>query len=214
MNCVADLVGGHRPAIRCSPPVSSDVSPKMTVAPASTSRSTACADRRARAEAGRRVGLAALDADDELRRARPARAAAPSRHWTSSFAARAAWRTVSRSPWPSIEKPATGLPVSAMPSTIALGPGGLDPDDDRRGDVRVRAGADHRSEVQVEVLAVLQPAVGVRQRKRAGDLRRDSLACGVRNVVDGQDDHVVADADVSRPVAGSRTTPCLPPRAS
>ena len=32
----------QRSAIKCSPPVSSDVSPKNTVPPASTQRSTAC----------------------------------------------------------------------------------------------------------------------------------------------------------------------------
>ena len=38
--------------------------------------------------------------------------------WTNSLAFQLAWRMVSKSPFCSIENPATGLPVSAMPSTI------------------------------------------------------------------------------------------------
>ncbi len=40
--------------------------------------------------------------------------------WTNSLAFQLALRIVSKSPFCSIEKPATGLPVSAMPSTITL----------------------------------------------------------------------------------------------
>ena len=38
--------------------------------------------------------------------------------WTNSLAFQLAWRMVSKSPFCSIEKPSTGLPVLAMPSTI------------------------------------------------------------------------------------------------
>ena len=37
---------------------------------------------------------------------------------TKSIAVQHACRTISSSPWPSIEKPATGFPVAAIPSTI------------------------------------------------------------------------------------------------
>ena len=79
----------------------------------------------------------------------------------------------------------------------ALGPAVLDADDDHRGDVRIRAGADQGAEVQIEVLAELQPAVGVRQRHRALDVVGDRLAGGVRQVVERQDDDVVAHADAA-----------------
>jgi hypothetical protein len=71
----------------------------------------------------------------------------------------------------------------------------LDADDDGRGDVRVPPGADQRAEVQLQVLAVLQPPVGVRQRQRSRHLRGGRLAGRVREVVDRQQDDVVADAD-------------------
>ena len=65
------------------------------------------------------------------------------------------------------------------------------------GDVRVGAGADHGAEMQLEILAELQPAIGVRQRHRALDVVGDRLAGGVGDVVDRQDDDVVADADAA-----------------
>jgi hypothetical protein len=46
----------------------------------------------------------------------------------------------------------------------ALGPAILDADDDDGGDVRVRAGADQGAEMDLEVLAELQTAIGVRDR--------------------------------------------------
>ena len=73
----------------------------------------------------------------------------------------------------------------------------LDADDDDRGDVRIAAGADQRAEMQVEVGAELQPAVGMRDRQRALDVVRDRLAGRVRQVVDRQDDDVVAHADAA-----------------
>jgi hypothetical protein len=51
--------------------------------------------------------------------------------------------------------------------------------------------------VQVEILAELQAAIGVRDRHRALDVVRHRLAGGVRDVVDGQDDDVVAHADAA-----------------
>jgi len=77
----------------------------------------------------------------------------------------------------------------------APGPARLDADDDHRGDVRVRPGPDQRAEMQREVLAELQPPIGVRQGHRALDVVGDGLAGRVGQVVQRQDDHVVADAD-------------------
>ena len=78
-----------------------------------------------------------------------------------------------------------------------LGPLVLDADHDDRGDVRVRAGADQRAEVQFEILAELQAAIGVRQRHRALDVVGDRLAGRVRQVVERQDDHMIAHADAA-----------------
>ena len=69
------------------------------------------------------------------------------------------------SPWPSIENPATGLPVLAMPSTIFCVQPGSMPITTHGGDVRIRAGADHGAEKQIEILAELQAAVGVGQAR-------------------------------------------------
>ena len=79
----------------------------------------------------------------------------------------------------------------------ALGPAVLDADDDDGGDVRIGAGADQRAEMQIEVLAELQAAIGVRQRHRALDVVGDRLAGRVRQVVERQDDDVVAHADAA-----------------
>ena len=79
----------------------------------------------------------------------------------------------------------------------ALGPAVLDADHDHGGDVGVGAGADQRAEVQIEVRAELQPAVGMRQRQRALDVVGDRLAGGVGEVVERQDDDVVAHADAA-----------------
>jgi hypothetical protein len=78
-----------------------------------------------------------------------------------------------------------------------LRPAVLDADDDDCGDVRVRARADQRAEVQVEVGAELQAPVGVRDRERALDVVRDRFGGGVGQVVDREDDDVVADADAA-----------------
>ena len=48
---------------------------------------------------------------------------------------------VSKSPFCSMEKPVTGLPVLAMPSTITLVHSGSIPITTHGGDIRVRAGA-------------------------------------------------------------------------
>src|SRR5690606_35152050 len=91
-----------------------------------------------------------------------------------------------------------------------VGPVRLDPDDDHRGDVGVRADADQCAEGQVEVVTELQPAEGVRQRQRAGHERGDAFGRGVRQIVDGQDRDVVAGSDgpVRPAVSGQATLLC------
>jgi hypothetical protein len=73
----------------------------------------------------------------------------------------------------------------------------IDADDYDGGDVRVRTGPDERLEVQFEVGAELQPAVGVLYGDGALDVVLDGLDGGVRDVVDGEDQDVVADSDSS-----------------
>ena len=48
-----------------------------------------------------------------------------------------------------------------------------------------------------EILAELQPTVGVRHGERALDVVGDRLAGGVRQIVERQDQHVVAHADAA-----------------
>lgn len=57
----------------------------------------------------------------------------------------------------------------------ALGPAFLDADHHHRRHVRVAAGADEGAEVQFQVFAELQAAVGVRQGQRALDVVGDGL---------------------------------------
>src|SRR6266702_4429552 len=90
-----------------------------------------------------------------------------------------------------------GLARFCDPVGDALRPAVLDADHDHGGDVGVGAGADQRSEMQIEVGAELQPSVGMRDGERALDVVRHRVACGVREVVHGQDDDVVAHADAA-----------------
>ncbi len=76
----------------------------------------------------------------------------------------------------------------------AIRPGRLDADDHYGGDVGVRAGADERVEVQIEVGAELQAAVGMWDGQRALDVVAHGLAGGVGNVVQRKDDDVVPHA--------------------
>ena len=73
-----------------------------------------------------------------------------------------------------------------------LRPPGLDTDDDAGRNVRVGAGADHRTEVKFEVLAELQPSVGMRQGDRSSNMGGDRLARSVGNIVERQNHDVIA----------------------
>src|SRR5690606_17616204 len=79
----------------------------------------------------------------------------------------------------------------------ALGPAFFDADDHDCRDVRVAAGTDQRAEMQFQVFAELQAAVGMRQGHRALDVVGDGFGGRVGNVVDRQDDDVVAHTDAS-----------------
>ena len=79
----------------------------------------------------------------------------------------------------------------------ALGPAVLDADDHDGGDVRVRAGADQRAEMDFQILAELQAAIGVRDGERALDVVGDGLAGGVGEIVERQQQHMVAHADAA-----------------
>jgi hypothetical protein len=81
-----------------------------------------------------------------------------------------------------------------MPSTTFLRPAVLDADHHHGRHVGVAAGADQGAEVQIQVGAELQPAVGVRDRQRALDVVGHGLGRRVGQVVQRQDDDVVAHA--------------------
>jgi hypothetical protein len=51
--------------------------------------------------------------------------------------------------------------------------------------------------MEVEVGAELQPSVRMRNRKRALDVVRHRLRSGIRQIVDGEDHDVIADADAA-----------------
>src|SRR5438105_9610206 len=58
----------------------------------------------------------------------------------------------------------------------------------------IRACSNQRAEVQFQILAELQPAIGMRQRQGALDVVAHSLAGGVGEVVKRKNDHVITDA--------------------
>ena len=115
----------------------------------------------------------------------------------NSRALRDALAMVVMSPFPSMENPATGLPVFGDAVDDAAGPRRLDADDDARGHVRVRADADQGAEEELEVFAELQTAVGVRQSERSLDVVRHRLARRIGQIVERQDDDMIANADTS-----------------
>ncbi len=77
----------------------------------------------------------------------------------------------------------------------AAGPARLDADDDAGGDVGIAAGADERAEMEFEIFAELQAAIGVRQRQRALDVVGDRFGGGVGKIIERQNHDVIANAD-------------------
>ena len=104
----------QRSAMRCSPPVSSEVSPKKTVPPAATQRSTAC-DVVGQEPSPEVVSdsphLMDIIRSPSLAGSRPISDASCKKIWATRAASAMTWR----SPLPSIEKEATGLPDLAIP---------------------------------------------------------------------------------------------------
>ena len=74
----------------------------------------------------------------------------------------------------------------------AAGPAWFDANHDNAGDIRVAARADQRAEMQIQIGAELQAAIGVRNGQRAFDVVRDRFAGSVGKIVNRQDDDVVA----------------------
>ena len=90
----------------------------------------------------------------------------------------------------------------------------LDADHHDRRNIGIAARADHRAEMQVQIIAELQAPVRVRQGQRAFDVVRDRFACRIGDVIDGKNDDVIAhsDAAVLTPIAENFTLlPCSMP---
>ena len=105
-----------RLAQTCSAPVSSDVSPKQRCTPRGSSLSIRLPT------AGLEPSPEVVSDSPHLTEIQRSEIGHSSRwssvdHWTNSCALRDASATVERSPWPSMLNPATGFPVSEMPST-------------------------------------------------------------------------------------------------
>ena len=73
-----------------------------------------------------------------------------------------------------------------------LGPARFDADDNACGDVRVGTRADDGPEMQLEIFAELEAAIGMRNGHRALDVVGHGLAGRVRDVVQRQDDDMIA----------------------
>src|SRR6201991_3807079 len=105
-----------RAAARCSAPVNSEVSPKQPYNPNGTSLSymlPTVGHEASPVVVSLSPHLAATQTSVNGHSTRTISEA----HCTNSLALREAAATVAMSPLPSIQKPATGLPVEAMPST-------------------------------------------------------------------------------------------------
>ena len=73
----------------------------------------------------------------------------------------------------------------------------LNPDNHHGRHIGVATSANQGTEVQVKIRAELQSPVGVRQGHGAFDVVGHCFASGVGNVVNGQDDDVVANTDAT-----------------
>ena len=75
-----------------------------------------------------------------------------------------------------------------------LGPLFFDADNDDGGNVRVAAGADQGAEVEVKVGTELQTAVRMLDGNGAADVIGNGVASGLGKVVQGQNQHMIANA--------------------
>ena len=114
-------------------------------------------------------------------------------HCRKSFAAREALATVMMSPVPSMPKPRPLAVFDAVDH--ALGPTLLDADHDHGRDIGIGASTDQCTEEELQVLAELQPAIGVRDRHHALDVVGNRFGRGVGEIVQRQHDDMVAHAD-------------------
>ena len=78
-----------------------------------------------------------------------------------------------------------------------LRPARFDADDDNGCHIGVAPGADDGAKVHVKVDAKLQTAIGVRNRQGSLDVVCNSFTGCVRNIIQWQDQHVVAYTDTS-----------------
>ena len=108
-------------------------------------------------------------------------------------------------------KPATGFPVFAISATMRSVHFGSMPMTMAAAQFGLRPCAGERAEGQIEVGAELQAAVGVRQRHRALDVVGDGLGGGVREIVDRDDEDVIAHAEA--PVGAAIAPAASCPRA-
>ena len=81
---------------------------------------------------------------------------------------------------------------------------------DAASTVRIRTRADHGSEVELQVLAELEPPVSMGEGDGALDVVRYGLARRIGNVVHGKHGHVIAyaDAPVFPPVSKESSVCC------
>src|SRR3979490_1547453 len=125
MNLAAISGETARAAARCSAPVNSEVSPKQPYRPSGTSLSYMLPT------VGQEASPVVVFLQPHFAAIQTSVRGPPTRTFseakcTNSLALREAAATVAMSPFPSIEKPATGLPVLAMPSpTLPVQPGAI-----------------------------------------------------------------------------------------
>src|SRR5207302_516769 len=78
-----------------------------------------------------------------------------------------------------------------------LRPNRFDSDDHARRDIRILSGSDQRIEMKLEVFTELQASIWMRQRHRTLNMAGDSLASGVRQIVQRKNDNIIAAADAA-----------------
>ena len=78
-----------------------------------------------------------------------------------------------------------------------FGPFRLDPDYHNGGDIWVGSGANDGAEMQIQIFTKLQAAIRMGYGHGALDIVGHGFACGVRDIIDGQDKNVVADTNAS-----------------
>ena len=90
-------------------------------------------------------------------------------------------------------------PLSGLGDAVdnTSGPAGLNADDNNARDIRVGPSADQGPEMQIQILAELQTSVVMRQRQCPFNVMLNLFTGRVGQIIQGQDDDVVADADAA-----------------